>query len=46
MVLKHTWLRNVETNINIFNDGEKQVIKKEFVYCDDDVQNLNTINVH
>lgn len=39
-VLKHAWLKNVEENINIFNDGEKQLINKEFVYCDDDVENL------
>lgn len=42
-VLKHAWMQNIDLHIPIFNDGEKTVIKKEFVYCDDDASNLNTI---
>jgi hypothetical protein len=29
--------------VQIFNDGEKQIIKKEFIYCEDDEKYLNTI---
>ena len=30
--------------MNIFNDGEKVSIQREFIYCDDDLENLKTVN--
>lgn len=33
----------MDLQINIFNDGEKEAIKKEFIYCADDDKNLQTV---
>lgn len=51
--LKHPWLAKAEKKsknlvdssilVNIFNDGEKLIIKKEFIYAEgDDRQQLDT----
>jgi hypothetical protein len=51
--LKHPWLAKAETKsktshnpnliVNIFNDGEKLIIKKEFIYSEgDDKKRLDT----
>lgn len=40
--LKHPWLAKAETSMNIFNDGEKLIIKKEFIYSEGDEKRLDT----
>lgn len=31
-ILKHPWFKDMDENIQIFNDGEKQYIKSEYIF--------------
>ena len=40
--LKYVYSLNKNLIVNIFNDGEKLIIKKEFIYSEGDEKKLDT----
>ena len=45
-ILQHPWIKSASTDLDIFNDEEKEIVKKEFIYNNPNVNNRSEkINV-
>ena len=40
-IYRHKWLREMDSSVELFNDGEREMIKKEYTYNDGSRYNRN-----